>query len=82
LPEILRDFHDQKDIFKGMHREYEGSESLSIPWITGHIYTIDCFLWFMASRGYPLQKTRKKLKFREFPSMRSEEAETIKSIFG
>lgn len=69
LPENLRDFHDQKHLFKTMHELYVGSDSLkSVPrWIDGQIYTVDCFLWFMASRGYTLQKSRKNVDFREMP---------------
>ena len=68
LPEFLRDFHDQKEIFKHMHEIYRGSDSLTVGWVDGQIYTIDCFLWYMASRGYTLQKSRKKVKFRDLPS--------------
>ena len=69
LPKIMRDFHDQKDIFKDMHRLYESEENESetspgMPtWVKGHIYVVDWFLWYMARRGYTLQKTRKKLPF-------------------
>ena len=66
LPKFMRDFHDQKRLFKGMHYQYEGNESLVLSWIDGHCYVIDCFLWYMASRGYTLQKTKTKLEFREF----------------
>jgi hypothetical protein len=73
LPKPLRDFHDQKDFFKSMHllhRDNEGSEN-NPSWVHGHIYTIDFFLWFMAARGYTLQKTRTKgVKFNDWPSYR------------
>lgn len=73
LPEFLRDFHDQKDFFKAMHYLYQDNPSADrVPnWVDGQIYTIDWFLWMMASRGYTLQKTRKKLDFSEMPSYRS-----------
>ncbi len=70
LPKFLRDFHDQKDFFKSMHYLCEGSEGSDEKpnWVEGHIYTIDWFLWFMASRGYTLQKCRKKgIEFKELP---------------
>ena len=75
LPSFLRDFHDQKDLFKAMHLLYEGnpeSDSVGKPdWMDGQVYTIDWFLWYMAGRGYTLQKTRKKnIKFRNFESVR------------
>ena len=72
LPKILRDFHDQKDLFKTMHYLYRDSQSVKdVPnWINGQIYVIDWFLWYMAQRGYTLQKSRKRVKFREFKSFR------------
>jgi hypothetical protein len=60
LPEPLRDFHAQKDFFKAMHHAYrEDDPRGEMPtWVTGHIYTVDWFLWYIAARGYTLQKTR------------------------
>jgi len=67
LPEHMRDFHDQKAIFKEMHSLYDASQDSNgftpPSWVDGHIYTVDWFLWFMAKRGYTLQKSRKKLDF-------------------
>lgn len=66
LPEPLRDFHDQKDLFKAMHEIIDvesHSYAKSINWRDGHCYVIDVFLWFMAKRGYTLQRSRKKLPF-------------------
>lgn len=73
LPQKLRDFQDQKNLFKSMHHLYQGSENAKeMPsWVQGHVYTIDWFLWFMASRGYTLQKCRKKdVEFAEWPDFR------------
>lgn len=67
LPKVLRDFHDQKDIFKAMHKIIPEHPDDTIPrpsWIEGHCYVIDIFLWFMARRGYTLQRTRKRGNFR------------------
>lgn len=70
LPEPMRDFHDQKNLFKSMHflhQDCEGADK-NPNWVQGHIYIIDFFLWFMASRGYTLQKTRKKgVEFKCWP---------------
>lgn len=64
LPIWLRDFHDQKDTFKAIHEIYCGNESAKeINWREAHCYVIDMFLWFMARRGYTLQRTRTKLEF-------------------
>lgn len=68
LPEVLRDFHDQKDVFKAMHeiiKEPEDGQDRRPTWREGHIYVIDVFLWFMARRGYTLQRTRRRGNFRD-----------------
>jgi len=75
LPEFLRDFHDQKNLFKCMHWNYEQSDDEAQTkdkpnWVDGHVYVIDWFLFYMASRGYTLQKTRTKLEFRDFEDFR------------
>jgi hypothetical protein len=72
LPEFLKDFHDQKDVFCTMH-EMLGPPSQEAPsihrpdWVEGQCYVIDCFLWFMARHGYTLQKSRAKLEFDSLP---------------
>ena len=68
LPPILRDFHDQKDLFKTMHQivmvdKHEYCKEVS--WIAGQCYVIDIFLWFMARRGYTLQKSRQRFEFND-----------------
>jgi hypothetical protein len=72
LPEVLRDFHDQKDVFKAMHdlqKPADPSDAIgghySIDFVTGQCYVIDRFLWFMARRGYTLQRSRMSLPFRD-----------------
>jgi hypothetical protein len=78
LPDFLKDFHDQKDVFRTMH-EMLGPPSQETPviqrpgWVEGQCYVIDCFLWFMARHGYTLQKSRAKLEFDSLP-------ENIKAI--
>lgn len=62
LPEFMRDFHVQKNLFKTVDEIYERYQG-QIDWRQAHIYTIDRFLWFMASRGYTLQKCRKQFDF-------------------
>lgn len=66
LPPPLRDFHDQKDIFKTIHQtiNVDGhTYAKNIDWITGQCYVVDIFLWWMARRGYTLQRTRSKGEF-------------------
>lgn len=71
LPPPLRDFHDQKDVFKAMHEIIDVDEheyAKSVNWRDGQCYVIDIFLWFMARRGYTLQRSRKRLPFRDLDS--------------
>ena len=69
LPEPLRDFHDQKELFRAMHEVIAepGPEDLikRPSWVEGQCYVIDVFLWFMARRGYTLQRTRTAGDFRD-----------------
>lgn len=70
MPPFMRDFHDQKDLFKYIgaivDKENKGGHrDLGITWVDGHIYTVDFFLWLMAAHGYTLQKSRKKFAFRD-----------------
>jgi hypothetical protein len=57
LPVWLRDFHDQKDVFKACE-EKMGKAANGVTWVDGQIYTIDKFLRFMALHGYTLRRTR------------------------
>jgi hypothetical protein len=72
LPRALRDFHDQKDVFKAMHDLQKPASPMdavaghySLNFVTGQCYVIDRFLWFMARRGYTLQRSRAQLPFRD-----------------
>lgn len=68
LPEFMRDFHDQKDLFRAID-EIVGKPADYIVqrpnWVEAQCYTVDVFLWFMARRGYTLQRSRAKLPFRD-----------------
>ena len=73
LPKFLRDFHDQKDVFKYLDRVQEKNIKLhrneerhdSVNWRNAQIYTIDIFLWVMAKNGYTLQQCRRNLPFED-----------------
>ena len=65
LPALMRDFHDQKDLFKSIHELVDFGGHDEVTWVAGHCYVIDIFLWFMAKRGYTLQRSRKRLPFRD-----------------
>ena len=67
LPDFLRDFHAQKEVFKWMHSTIPadnfvlGNEQLS--WTAAHVFVIDFFLWHMARCGWTLQRSRVKAEF-------------------
>lgn len=67
LPAPLRDFHDQKEVFQAIDQVHKDpSDLIKRPsWIEAQCYVIDVFLWYMAMRGYTLQKTRTRLEFRD-----------------
>jgi hypothetical protein len=68
LPAPLRDFHDQKEVFQAIDEtiRHDPSSLIKRPtWIEAQCYVIDVFLWYMARRGYTLQKTRARLPFRD-----------------
>lgn len=91
LPEFMRDFHDQKTLFKRLDEFVKNGNKKyveEIGFAQAQIYTIDIFLWFMACHGYTLQKSRKQVPFydiyhdlSEFEKrMREEHAEFLKQI--
>ncbi|WP_372774506.1 hypothetical protein [Pantoea sp. WEP] len=63
MPEFLRDFHSQKDLFKAMHNTITNADENG-NWRDGHIYVVDTFLWYMARCGYTLQRSRKQVPFK------------------
>jgi hypothetical protein len=65
LPEPLRDFHNAKTIFKILDEvsgRYKWGFLKPPDWMTAQMYVIDIFLWWMAKRGYTLQRTRAKVE--------------------
>ena len=63
LPKFMRDFHDQKDLFKCLRRRWGNKNIENVTWVDSHIFTIDFFLRFMAIHGYTLQKNRSNIEF-------------------
>jgi len=68
LPYFLKDFHDQKDFFKALHKWIQESNNHELiakcpNWVDGHVYTIDLVLAFFALHGYTLQKNKTKINF-------------------
>jgi hypothetical protein len=93
LPSFMRDFHDQKDLFKSIHqtiRVKDHGYSKDVDWVSGQCYVIDIFLWWMARRGYTLQRCRADQEFgnlrdtiRDCNERRSNaEIAALKSAFG
>ena len=84
LPEFLRDFHDQKDVFKFLGEVASRSEAKHPDWITAHCYTIDIFLWVMASYGWTMQRSRSSVNFGDLDeaiaSMRARETEALRAL--
>lgn len=68
LPPPMRDFHDQKDLFKAIDEMIKEDPSAIVKrpdWVSAQCYVIDTFLWWMARRGYTLQKSKQKFEFRD-----------------
>jgi len=60
LPDFLKDFHDQKEVFKAVCQQTtpDGGAPPPVNWIDAHVFTIDFFLHWIALHGYKLQKIR------------------------
>jgi hypothetical protein len=74
LPDFMRDFHDQKDVFKTVdetaQRSIENGNNYikDMSWVAAQVYTVDIFLWVMARHGYTLQRSRKRFAFYDIRS--------------
>ena len=87
LPEPLKDFHDQKHVFKAIHTFVSKHDVMPrLTWVDAHMYTIDVFLWFMAKRGWTLQRSRQKIEFFDLQEDINEldelETASLKKILG
>lgn len=63
LPDCMKDFHDQKDIFKTIWLWWgkEIEEERKINWVDAMTFTIDNFLLFMGIHGINYKKTEQKM---------------------
>lgn len=61
LPDFIKDFHDQKDLFKAIYMQWQEENKVlkKVSWVDAHVFSIDIFLWWMGLHGYKLQKIRK-----------------------
>lgn len=82
LPEFMRDFHDQKDVFRSVdswdarNRTADERKRYPLPnWVDAHVYTVDSFLRFMAEHGYTLQRCRRDLEFRDITETMKRDSE-------
>ena len=86
LPAPLRDFHDAKEVFKTMHASIDpNNESIKpVNWMAGQCYVIDIFLWWMAKRGWTLQRSRAAVEFDDLGAdvkvYRDEQTEALKGF--
>lgn len=75
LPEFMRDFHNCKDLFRGI-AEYivleDDHPAKDVNWRQAQCYTIDVFLWFMARHGFTLQRSRAKQNFDDLDELLAE----------
>ena len=72
LPDCLRDFHDAKDVFKTLHANVDLSKNnycKDVTWDVAHCYVIDMFLWWMAKHGWTMQRSRKRIDFRDLDAV-------------
>ena len=63
LPTFMRDFHDQKDLFKSVFDwgyQKDSCHKQDISWVDAHLFVIDVFLQYMALHGYVLKKSQTK----------------------
>jgi len=84
LPAPLRDFHDAKSVFKTMHSRIKEDPDAMVKrpsWVEGQCYVIDTFLWFMARRGYTLQRSRADLPFSDLDKDAKESEDYERRLF-
>ncbi len=81
LPTFMRDFHDQKDLFKTMGGLETKPPYPEITWMTVHISTIDKFLWWMAFHGYTMQKCRANQPFQDLHEAKEDRREKESEMF-
>lgn len=83
LPPMLRDFNDQKDFFKLLHRR-QGDltyDDMTVNWRLGMVYVIDHFLWFAAKYGLTLQVSRSHVDFRDLSAHLAEKRKEDAELF-
>lgn len=83
LPRFMRDFHDQKDLFKAMHDLIAVDKhdyAKRVDWIAGQCYVVDIFLWHMARHGYVLRKSAVKLPFDDIDVTTTEANERARNL--
>lgn len=82
LPEFMRDFHDQKDLFKYLDEIKSRKPPIAAEgWIYDQIFTIDYFLWILGKCGWTLQRSRRPIEFYNLQASVAEHREKQVQIF-
>lgn len=91
LPTPMRDFHDQKALFAAMHALQDAGATgpkssvdqlYEVSPVVGHVYVVDRFLWFLARRGWTLQRSRADLPFSDLVTDVQAVATERRALFG
>lgn len=82
LPDFLKDFHDQKDLFKYLGEIKSRKPPIAAEgWVYDQIFTIDYFLWILGQCGWTLQRSRRPIEFYNLPASVAEHREKQVRIF-
>lgn len=78
LPEFLRDFHDSKKFFEVYVRQTQDN---TMDKVSGLVYFVDVFLFFLARMGYLIRKNGKKFDYLDLNVLLEENQKNNISIF-
>lgn len=86
LPRFLRDFHDQKDVFKTLSKftRTNQNDPYHVSMTNAQVYVIDTFLRVMAACGWTLQRAPKGREYvslaDEIAKMKHQEADMLRAV--
>lgn len=64
LPEVMRDFHFQKSMFKMLHEKYRAMTG-NLSWIAAHVFITDFIHHYLAYSGLVLRRARNNFEFKD-----------------
>lgn len=64
LPEVMRDFHFQKSMFKMLHDKYRLTVG-NLSWVGAHVFITDFIHHYLAYSGLVLRRARNKFEFND-----------------